>query len=69
MSTHTWLVIAVNIALVFGLATAGFLAWLLWALCWDLYDYLMQQRTRRRMQSLQPRASRDCFRDVKEITR
>lgn len=66
MSTHTQLVIAVNIALLFGLATAGFLAWLLWALCWDLYDYLMQQRIRRRMNKFQPRSARDCF---KEITR
>lgn len=69
MSAHTQLVIAINIATVFGLATFGFLAWLAWGLCWDLYDYVMQRRTRKRMHNLQPRSGRDCFRDMKGVTR
>lgn len=42
-----------------ALAVAIFLGWLLWALFWDLYDYLMQQRTRRRNAHLDGRVGRD----------
>lgn len=69
MSSHTQLEIAITIAIFFGLATMSFLVWLAWGLAWDLYDWRMQKRTRKRMNKLQPRSTRDCFRDMKGTTR
>lgn len=69
MGAHTQLVLALNLSIFFGLCTFGFLIWLAWGLAWDLYDHFMQRRTRKRMNNLQPRSSRDCFRDMKGTTR
>lgn len=69
MSSHTLLVIGTGMALLSAIGTFAFLGWLAWGLAWDLYDYLMQQRTRKRMNKLQPRSTRDCFRDMKGTTR
>ena len=43
----------------------AFLGWLLWQIFWDIYDHLMQQRTRKRNNRFQARSERDCFRDMK----
>lgn len=63
MSAHTQLVIAINVAIVFGLATLGFFVWLAWGLCWDLYDWAMQKRTRKRIRKFDARVGRDCYRE------
>jgi hypothetical protein len=43
--------------------------WGLWAAAWDIYDYFMQQRIRRRNAQFDARVGRDCYRDTKGITR
>jgi hypothetical protein len=48
MNAHTELVFAVWFAGCIGISVAAFLGWLLWALFFDIYDHLMQQRTRRK---------------------
>jgi hypothetical protein len=62
-----WLYVLVLAALV----SAGFLSWLVWSLFWDLYDYLMQQRTRRRHNRFDGARTteRPAFRDAKGIHR
>lgn len=69
MSPHWQLVFAAWLDGVAMIGSSAFVAWLAWSLFWDLYDHLMEQRTRRRMQALEARSGRDCFRDVKGLTR
>lgn len=69
MSQHAQLVFAAWFAGLISLAVACFLAWLVWSLCWDLYDHLMQQRTRRRNACFDARVGRDCFRDIPGVHR
>jgi hypothetical protein len=45
-----------------GLGAAGFLAWCVWSLFFDIYDHLMQQRTRRRNQQFDARVGSVCYR-------
>jgi hypothetical protein len=52
-----------------GLGAAGFLAWLVWSLFFDIYDHLMQQRTRRRNQQFDARVGRDVWKDVRGVTK
>jgi hypothetical protein len=52
-----------------GIGSALFLGWCVWSLCWDLYDYLMQQRTRRRNQQFDARVGRDVYRDMRGTTK
>jgi hypothetical protein len=67
MDSHTQLMLAIDISIFFGLCTLGFFIWLAWGLCWDLYDYLRQRRTR--IAKFDARVGRDVYRDVKGLTK
>jgi len=69
MSEHAQLVLILWFTSVVCLASAAFVCWVVWSLFWDLYDYLMQRRTRRRNARFDARVGRDCYRDVRGITR
>jgi hypothetical protein len=51
MSDHDALVFALGFTFLCVITVAAFMGWLLWSLFWDLYDHLMQQRTRRRLEA------------------
>jgi hypothetical protein len=69
VNTHEQLVFGAGFAFMIGLCALVFLGWLVWALVWDAYDHLMQQRTRRRNTAFDARVGRDCYRDAKGVTR
>lgn len=45
-------------------SAGAFLCWLIWSLCWDIYDHLMQKRTRRKNGRFDVRVGKDC-RDIR----
>jgi hypothetical protein len=69
MSEIQQLTFAVWFTALCAIGSLAFFAWLLWSLFWDVYDHLMQQRTRRRNAQFDARVGRDCYRDTKGITR
>jgi hypothetical protein len=69
MNTHEQLVFATGFAFMIALCAAVFLGWLVWALMWDAYDHLTQHRTRRRNRQFDARVGRDCYRDVRGVTK
>lgn len=69
MSPHLQFTFSVWFTSMCAIIAACFVAWLTWRICWDVYDYFMQQRTRRRNAQFDARVGRDCYRDTKGITR
>ena len=69
MSQHLQFTFSVWFTGLSAIVATAFVAWLIWSLFWDLYDHLMQQRTRRRNAQFDARVGRDCYRDIKGITR
>lgn len=64
--------IALKATFIIGCLVVGtpFVCWILWAVFWDLYDHLMQQRKRRSNAHFDARVGRDCYRDnYREWTR
>lgn len=69
MSEHTQLVFGLGVSGIVSASAIAFASWVLWSLFWDLYDHLMQQRTRRRNSQFSARVGRDCYRDIRGLTR
>ena len=71
MSPHAQLVFSIGFAALLAIGTASFIGWLAWSLFWDLYDHLMQQRTRARHNRFDGARStqRQSFRDIPGIHR
>lgn len=69
MSEHAQLVFGLGVACIASAGAIAFACWVAWSLFWDLYDHLQQQRTRRRNTQFDARVGRDCYRDVRGLTR
>ena len=71
MGEHAQLVFAIGFASLIACGAAAFLGWVLWSLFWDVYDHLMEQRTRRRHNRFDGARSttRFAFRDMKGVTK
>lgn len=50
-----------------AIIAGGFVAWLLWSICWDAYDHLMGLYKRRKNTQFDARVGRDCYRFVKGV--
>jgi hypothetical protein len=59
---------AAAITFMIALCSAVFLGWVVWSLFFDIYDHLMQQRTRKRNSQFQPRVG-SCYRDERGLTK
>jgi hypothetical protein len=69
MSPHAQLVLVLGVTGLVAIGSAWFTLWLVWSLAWDLYDYLMQQRTRRRNARFDARVGRDLTPEMRELER
>lgn len=69
MSFHSQLVLVLGVTTFCSIGAVAFTCWLVWSLFWDLYDYLMQQRTRRRNAAFDARVGQDCYRDLPGVHR
>lgn len=67
--THEQAVFIVGFSVMVGFCAIVFIAWLMWSLCWEIYDHFMEQHMRQRNAEFDARVGRDCYRDTKGITR
>lgn len=69
MNDLLYLRMAIVITGTISIGCFAFLAWLLWSIFWDVFDFFMQQHKRKANNRFKPRSEREAYRFSKGVHR
>jgi len=69
VTLHAQLVLGIGVTSLVFIGSAWFVCWLVWSIFWDVFDHLMQQRTRRRNGQFTARVGQDYYNDIPGVHR